>query len=338
MAQIRFKADPDCEAGYYHCISRVAFKRFIFHELEKENFAKIMRLYEEFCQVRVVTFCIVSNHIHVFLRVPRRPGPEAMPGDAELVEMVRKASGKEAAGRLRHNLERLRKESRHEAAEALRERFLRRMWDVSWYMRLLKQRFTNWYNRAHDNCGTLWEGRFTSVLVEGAGTSLVAMATYVDLNPVRARMVQEPEAYRWCGYGEAVAGQALALEGVGVVARALRNGEPVGSGEVLAIYRQHLYEEGAEVHACQTPGGPVPGRAGFTEDRVDQVVAAKGQLTMKETVRCRNRHFTAVGVFGSKAFVDAFFERNRERFGPRCRSGARQMTWAEAGDLYTGRG
>jgi hypothetical protein len=42
-------------------------------------------------------------------------------------------------------------------------------------MKLLKQRFTQWYNRRTGRKGTLWEDRFKSVVVEGAGAALVAM-------------------------------------------------------------------------------------------------------------------------------------------------------------------
>jgi hypothetical protein len=49
------------------------------------------------------------------------------------------------------------------------------MWDVSAFMKLLKQRFTQWFNRRRGRKGTLWEERFKSVLVEGAGPALSAM-------------------------------------------------------------------------------------------------------------------------------------------------------------------
>lgn len=62
------------------------------------------------------------------------------------------------------------------AAEALRERWFRRMWDVSQHMKVLKQCFSQWFNRRHGRRGTLWEDRFRSVLVEGRGQALRTMA------------------------------------------------------------------------------------------------------------------------------------------------------------------
>ena len=72
-------------------------------------------------------------------------------------------------------------------------------------MKTLKQRFTTWYNKRNGRRGTLWEARYKSVLVEDGHAARV-VAAYIDLNPVRAGMVSDPKDYRWCSYGEAVAG------------------------------------------------------------------------------------------------------------------------------------
>jgi len=69
----------------------------------------------------------------------------------------------------------------------------------------LLERFTKWFNRMHSRTGTLWEDRFKSVIVE-SGIAARTMAAYIDLNPVRAGMVQDPADYRWSSYGEAVGG------------------------------------------------------------------------------------------------------------------------------------
>lgn len=48
--------------------------------------------------------------------------------------------------------------------------------------------------------------RNRSILVQGSSNALTTMAAYIDLNPVRAGLVEDPGAYRYCGYGEAVGG------------------------------------------------------------------------------------------------------------------------------------
>jgi hypothetical protein len=62
-------------------------------------------------------------------------------------------------------------------------------------------------------------------------------------------------------------------------------------------------------------------------DRETILAALKegGQLSAGEVLRLRIRHLTDGVVLGSKGFVDEVFERYRERFGPRRRSGARPI-------------
>jgi len=50
-------------------------------------------------------------------------------------------------------------------------------------------------NRRHGRCGHLWQARFASVAMDEA--HLHACLRYVELNPVRAGLVERPEAWRW---------------------------------------------------------------------------------------------------------------------------------------------
>ena len=104
------------------------------------------------------------------------------------------------AERVRH----ARKHGHDEEAEQLLDAYRYRMHNISEFMKTLFQRFTQNYNRRHDRHGTLWEGRFKSVLVEGDGTALAMLCAYVDLNAVRAGILEDPKDYRFCGYGEAM--------------------------------------------------------------------------------------------------------------------------------------
>ena len=88
------------------------------------------------------------------------------------------------------------------------------MGDVSQFMKLVKQRFSTWFNRSHNRYGTLWAERFKSVLAEPDGRVLGTMVAYIDLNCIRAGLVQDPKDYRFCGYAEAVAGHTAAQQGL----------------------------------------------------------------------------------------------------------------------------
>ena len=66
-------------------------------------------------------------------------------------------------------------------------------------MRDLGQRYVPYFNSRHGRTGTLWEGRFRSCIAESA-RYVLACYRYIELNPVRARMVGEPGAYPWSSY------------------------------------------------------------------------------------------------------------------------------------------
>ena len=329
----RCRAAADDKEAYYHCFSRVVDRREALEDMEKEHFVKLMRAYEEFCGVQIVTFCIMGNHFHLLVKVPHRPEPADLPTDEELVRLVEVADCHYGSVELAGNLKQLRESGDDLGAEALRERFFRRMWDVSAFLQSLKQRFTQWFNGVHGRAGTLWEGRFKSVLVEGLALALATMAAYIDLNPVRAGMVSDPAEYRWSGYAEAMAGQKLALAGLGIAvhARLLR---PLPGEEILAAYRTYLFEEGIE-RAAGVDG--TPARAGFSKEKVEEVLKAGGKLGLFDALRCRVRYFCDGVIFGSRRFIDEFFLANRAHFGATREDGARPMRHVNLPDLYTAR-
>jgi Transposase IS200 like len=73
MAKPRVFTHPDTQTGVYHVISRIVDKQFLFGEAEKEAFVRMMRAFAAFHQVQILTFCLMSNHFHVLVRVPQRP-------------------------------------------------------------------------------------------------------------------------------------------------------------------------------------------------------------------------------------------------------------------------
>jgi len=66
-------------------------------------------------------------------------------------------------------------------------------------MRRLGQHYVQYFNRRHERSGTLWEGRFRSSLVDNEHYLLICQR-YIELNPVRACMVEAPEEYAWSSY------------------------------------------------------------------------------------------------------------------------------------------
>ena len=70
---------------------------------------------------------------------------------------------------------------------------------VSQMMQALGRRYVKYFNQTHNRSGTLWEGRFKSSLID-SDIYLLSCMCYIELNPVRAKMVVHPGEYRWSSY------------------------------------------------------------------------------------------------------------------------------------------
>ena len=252
------------------------------------------------------------------------------------------------------------KTARMEAAVmAIHERFTYRMHDLGEFMKGLLQRFTQWFNRTHSRTGHLWEDRFKSLIVED-GVAARTISAYIDLNPVRAGIVEDPADYRWSSYGEAVGGGAKgngkkAREGL-VRAYFCDQGVGFEAGkwvEVSRVYRDLMgfalqrnpraatrASEGSETlgdskspgfgHVAEILDGEAKGGA----------LGALGDLGLAKMLRCRVRYFTDGVVIGSRDFVNEAFASARERFGIKRKDGARKMRGnakAAAGVLWSAR-
>ncbi len=66
-------------------------------------------------------------------------------------------------------------------------------------MRQLNGRYTQAYNRRHEQVGHVFQGRFTAILVE-KDAHLLELCRYVVLNPVRAKIVSHPRLWVWSSY------------------------------------------------------------------------------------------------------------------------------------------
>jgi len=75
-------------------------RRFILGDEEKDKLVEFMRTYERLYGLRALAYCMMSNHFHILLEVPKRPADEELPGDAGLVGKVRACLGDKIATHL----------------------------------------------------------------------------------------------------------------------------------------------------------------------------------------------------------------------------------------------
>lgn len=71
--------------------------------------------------------------------------------------------------------------------------------DISFFMQYIGRRYVPYINHKYGRSGSIWEGRYKSSLVQEDGYFLKVMR-YIELNPVRASMVESPGHYRWSSF------------------------------------------------------------------------------------------------------------------------------------------
>jgi hypothetical protein len=351
------------ELAVYHATSRIVHRQLLLTPEAKEEFRKFMRMYERYSGLRVLSYCIMTNHYHILLEVPPMPEGGEMVGGVDLrlseEELLRRLGGLYSRWTVAAVAAEIAEARRMIAGEwegfeglsiaekkksrafweknliVIFERYTKRMHNLSLFMKGLLQRFTRWFNKENGLRGTLWEERFHSVIVE-SGLACRTMAAYIDLNPVRAGICELPEDYRWSSYGEAVGGgRGAGIARAGLV-RALHGHEgregtsrAWAQGGVAKEYRRILVAEGVELAQARSDGGRKVVRRGRkreeAEKELEELSDEKSRdLKIAKVVRCRIRYFTDGAVIGSRKFVNDAFQMNRKLFGKKRKDGARK--------------
>jgi hypothetical protein len=223
--------------------------------------------------------------------------------------------GKERAESASETLHYLREVGDEGEVKRFLEPYIYRMHDLSHFLKLLRQRFTQPFNRRNNRRGRLWEGIVKSLLVQGESEAISMMAAYIDLNPVRAGIVDDPATYPFCGFGEASLGCKDAKKGIKQICEILGHKGDWRSESALYKEQMFLDEE---------------------KDRNIQVALAEGdKLSKAELLRCRLRYLTDGLAFGDRTFIDELFQSNRGMFGEQRKSGARRPRFGDWGNMFT---
>ena len=267
MRMARIKVEG--ATAVYHCISRVVGGEMLLDDLGKEKLVSLLGRLAEFCGIEVITYCMMSNHFHLLVRVPLK----VELSDEELLARIAKFYGKKGILTVlaQESLKTQGKIDSH-----VRAAVVRRMGDVPEFIKEFKQRFSRWYNKTYQRFGTLWAERFTSVLVEDVGNSVKTVAAYIDLNPVRAGLVKDPKDFRFCGY-------AAALNGV----QALRHGllsflTSKDWAAAAAEYRMFLFVTGGSANRSD--------KVMLDPKVIRAELARGGELSLGQVLRLRVRY------------------------------------------------
>jgi REP element-mobilizing transposase RayT len=278
MARLaRVKAEA-CGA-YYHLCGRVAGVKGEYPLDDKRcrrQIINFIRFFSKIYSLEVLGFCIMGNHYHlvVYMETPREMSREELRARATLLYKDTVLDG---------------------WLKERWERFHRRIFDVSELMRSLQSRIARWYNVTHNRRGRFWADRFKSVLLENEKEAYDCLL-YVELNPVRAGIVERPEEY----------------DGSSLYCREMKNDKwmmPITEvtktskrATALRDYKGAVYYRGSV---------PTKENQAIISKRLLRQEEARGFAT-EGLFSKRLRHLTDGIVIGSESFVKEKLERLKE--------------------------
>jgi REP element-mobilizing transposase RayT len=252
MARTNRISVPD---AVYHVTTRIAHRAMLLHDgAVKDRVFELTYNTAFFSGVEVYSCCVMDNHLHILVHVPRvperlwidkavepaayafgmrplecrgpiwqgldagaglrpRPAVGFMLCDDEFEDRLSGIYGHEGAAARVAGWRALERAGRADRAMADRERLCRRMYNISQFMKTLKERMTRLFNSPEANIrheGTLWQGRFHSGVVEPSAAVLATVAGYIEYNPVKAGIASAPESWRWSSFARAMGNDPLA--------------------------------------------------------------------------------------------------------------------------------
>jgi REP element-mobilizing transposase RayT len=183
---------------YYHTISRCVRRAFLCgedsltgksYEHRKEWVIERLRELADVFSIDICAYAIMSNHYHLVLRINQDTAKQW--SIERVIEQWEKLySVPVLVSRYRRG--ETSSKAENQKAEEIIETWRERLMDISWFMRSLNEHLARRGNEEDSCTGHFWESRFKSQALLDEGAVLGCMS-YVDLNPVRAKMADTPE-------------------------------------------------------------------------------------------------------------------------------------------------
>ena len=272
FARIKVKGEP----AVYHVMSRTALDGFVIGDVEKDFLLDLIKRLSRLYFAEIIGVCVMGSHFHLLCRM----------------HLGSEYSDEEIKKRYKDFFKGDEENKDRELSDSQIEYFRSKWEDLSEFIKDVKQGFSRFYNRRNNRRGFFWSERFKSVIVDN-GETLINCLAYIDLNPVRAGIVEKPEEYRWSSIGYHI--QRNNEDGFLSLDFGLKEFGHKNPSERLSHYRRFLYEKGGIVD-------------------LEKERKREFELNEFDRFRYRTRYFIDSGVIGSKEFVDRIYQQFKHYF------------------------
>ena len=201
------------DTPWYHVVNRCVRRAFLCgHDAHSgQDFehrrgwveTRIRELASVFA-IDVAAYAVMSNHYHVVLRVDAARA-RGWSDEEVLRRWTQLFTGPLLVQQFLQPPQRaLMGQAQLEKVQALADTYRARLFELSWFMRVLNESIARQANAEDGVKGRFWEGRFKSQALLDEQAILAAMV-YVDLNPIRAQMTDTPEDSDYTSVAERLA-------------------------------------------------------------------------------------------------------------------------------------
>ena len=273
------------QSTIYHVMSRTALDGLPLQAFEKDYLVELIKRMANLFFTEIFGFCVMGNHFHLLVRMI----PEHQFTDEEVKKRLAHFYGEKKAP----------------VDEGQMPLMRQKLASLSEFMREIKVNFARFYNKRHGRRGYFWGDRFKSLIVQH-GETLINCLAYIDLNPMRAGIVEKPEDYRWSSLGYHI--QTGNKGGFLSTDFGLAELNVKSQKARVRRYRKYVYEAGA------IQPGDKPFAQTIPKKLVDKERERNFEISRTDRFLYRTRYFTDSGIIGSKEFVSSTYRQFRHLF------------------------
>ena len=224
----------------HHITSRIAHKvRFLQEEAERNELIEMIRRAAEFTGIKLLGWCVMINHFHILAFLP----PPVEVDEREILRRYGILKGVNGAVALEEELAKLRLQC-EDGCRTADQRLAaqrRRMYNIGEFVKIVKQWFSEEYNRRNGHTGTLWEGVYHDRVVAYCRKDIAECLGYIHLNPIRAAACATFDGYAWSSYSAFKKGDGVAIDGMRFVyAQRMEDGQELSVEDIASMHEELL--------------------------------------------------------------------------------------------------